>query len=106
MTHRRTAHTARAIAIGLTAAGAWLFAVAWPVALIAWYLAAVCLWTGRCHARLARQCCPIGHSSAGAAHGPGCTRRVLPRRDTYRLDDADQAVFEEITRRYDHGTAA
>jgi hypothetical protein len=53
-------------------------------------------------------CCSFWHNSDGQVHGPDCSRPrpPLPRRDTYRLDPGGRAQFEEITRHYDHGTAA
>jgi hypothetical protein len=53
-------------------------------------------------------CCSFWRHSHGEVHGPDCAqpRPPLPRRDTYRLDDAGRAAFQEITRHYDHGTAA
>ncbi|MEU8652482.1 hypothetical protein [Streptomyces sp. NPDC048737] len=51
-------------------------------------------------------CCPFWKHSDGQAHGPGCTRPPLPRRDTYRLDDAGRAAFDEIVRHYNDRSAA
>ncbi|MCX5270030.1 hypothetical protein [Streptomyces sp. NBC_00199] len=51
-------------------------------------------------------CCPYWTHSDGQVHGPGCTRLPLPRRDTYRLDDAGRAAFDEIVRHYHDRSAA
>ncbi|MEV0477516.1 hypothetical protein [Streptomyces prunicolor] len=51
-------------------------------------------------------CCQFWINSDGEVHGPGCTRPVLPRRDTYRLHPAERAAFEEITARYDDRSSA
>lgn len=53
-------------------------------------------------------CCSFWRHSDGAVHGPDCSRPPAERfvhRDV-RLTDAERAAFAEITRRYDHGTAA
>lgn len=53
-------------------------------------------------------CCSFWRNSDGQVHGPDCTRPrlPLPRRDRYRLDPADRAAFDEITRSYgDRSTA-
>ncbi|MEU0671331.1 hypothetical protein ABZ330_00265 [Streptomyces sp. NPDC006172] len=123
---KRTAYTARAVGIILAAASAWLVNVAWPFAVVAVYVAAVCLWVDRSYTRLDRReraraqrpaeddgrvevpvpCCSFWANSDGQVHGPDCTRPVLPRRDTYRLDDAGRAAFEEITAHFDDRSAA
>jgi hypothetical protein len=50
-------------------------------------------------------CCSFWRHSEGKVHGPGCTRPPLPRRDTIRLTDREQAVFEEIVA-HEEGSAA
>ncbi|MFG2780792.1 hypothetical protein ACGFY7_23430 [Streptomyces prunicolor] len=51
-------------------------------------------------------CCQFWVHSDGEVHGPGCRRPVLPRRDTYRLDDADRRAFEEITAHHNDRSAS
>ncbi|QJT04383.1 hypothetical protein G9272_32210 [Streptomyces asoensis] len=129
MTNLAIARTCRAIAVLELAGAAWLAVTS------AWWIAALvaCIAPGllcvdalarRAHhrkraeaqraARLKRgeqveplvPCCSFWLHSDGQVHGPGCTRPVLPRRDTYRLDPAARAQFEAITAGFDHGTAA
>jgi hypothetical protein len=129
--HLAIAHTCRALALGELAGAAvlatesrWLLAAL--VACTAPGLLLVDALARRAHhqeravaqraERVARgetpaplvPCCSFWKNSDSAVHGPDCTRQrlPLPRRDTYRLDPGDRAQFEEITRHYDHGTAA
>ncbi|MFF7949100.1 hypothetical protein [Streptomyces griseorubiginosus] len=51
-------------------------------------------------------CCQISKHSNGQAHGAGCTRPPLPRRDTYRLTETERDAFEEITAGFDDRSAA
>jgi len=51
-----------------------------------------------------RACCQVWKHSR-QAHGAGCTRPPLPRRDTYRLTETERAAFEEITA-HEEGSAA
>lgn len=106
MTHRRTARTARVIAVTASAAGAWLATWSWPWAVLAVYVSAVAFAVGSSYARLAAACCWLGLDSDGRAHGLDCTRPILPRRDRYRLDAADRAAFEEIAHHFDDRSAA
>ncbi|MGV9559586.1 hypothetical protein [Streptomyces sp. NPDC003401] len=127
--HLVTARTCRALALTELAAAAWLLVHhEWLLGvLVAWaapsLLAAdaVCRWAhrrARAEARRAARleageqvrplapCCPFWKHSDGQVHGPGCTRPPLPRRDTYRLDDADRDAFDEIVRHYNDRSAA
>ncbi|MFH9823047.1 hypothetical protein [Streptomyces bobili] len=127
--HQWTAHICRALALGELASATVLATEHrwWHAALIACTapsLLAIAAGARRAHHRSRAEaqrtarleageqvqplvpCCPFWKHSDGQVHGPDCTRPPLPRRDTYRLDDAGRATFEEITARYDDRSAA
>ncbi|MFI1701988.1 hypothetical protein ACH419_39410 [Streptomyces bobili] len=122
-------HTCRAIALAELAAAAVLISNRqWYLAVLVAYTAPSLLFVDSCARRTHRQageeaqraarleageqvqpltpCCSFWHHSDGQVHGPDCTRPPLPRRDTYRLDDAGRTAFAEITRRYNDRSAA
>ncbi|MFC9288206.1 hypothetical protein [Streptomyces sp. NPDC057052] len=127
--HLALARACRALALTELAAAAWLLVnhewllgilVAWaaPSLLAADAVCRCAHHRARAEARRAARleageqvrpltpCCPFWKHSDGRVHGPGCTRPPLPRRDTYRLDDAGRAAFEEIVRHYNDRSAA
>ncbi|MFF9059691.1 hypothetical protein ACIRPQ_13595 [Streptomyces sp. NPDC101213] len=123
------ARTCRALALAELAAAAWLLVhhewllgvlVAWaaPSLLAADAVCRCAHQRARAEARRAARlepgeqvqpltpCCRFWKHSDGRVHGPDCTRPPLPRRDTYRLDDAGRDAFEEIVRHYNERSAA
>ncbi|MFG2577317.1 hypothetical protein [Streptomyces sp. NPDC048481] len=127
--HLALARACRTLALAQVAVAAWLLAHhAWLLGiLVVWAAPSLLAADGVCRrahhraramARRAAQlgageqvptltpCCQFWKHSDGQVHGPGCTRPPLPRRDTYRLDDAGRAAFDEIVRHYhDRSTA-
>ncbi|MER6561933.1 hypothetical protein ABT300_30200 [Streptomyces sp. NPDC001027] len=127
--HLALARACRALALTELATAAWLFADhEWLLGiLVVWaapsLLAAAGVCRGahhraRAEAQRAAQleageqvrpltpCRPFCKPSDGQVHGPGCTRTLLPRHDTYRLDDDGRAAFDEIVRHYHDRSAA
>lgn len=127
--HLALARACRALALTELATAAWLFAHhEWLLGILAvWSVPSLLAADAVCRrahrgARAEAQhaarleageqvrpltpCCPLWKHSDGQAHGPGCTRPPLPRRDTYRLDHADRAAFDEIVRHYHDRSAA
>jgi hypothetical protein len=106
----RTCTAATVICFGTSAYGAtvtlWLALPGLWVGVIAWWCASNAYDNHRHTPTEPGPCCSYWRHSNGKVHGPDCRRPPLPRRDTYRLDDADRRAFEETTAHHNDRSAS
>jgi hypothetical protein len=104
----RTCTAATIVCFGVCAYGAtitlWLALPGLWVGVIAWWCAASAY--DNHHRSQPPSCCQYWRHSDGKVHGPDCRRPILPRRDTFRLDPAERAAFDEITARHNDRSAS